>query len=152
LRNVALWGLAWAVALVFTTAASAEETTYRKHIKPLFDAKCARCHGGDCAPELGDFKEAQAKWMAQGKAMRMDTYSHLVFYTAWPDTGALMRRLDDGKGAKDAKPGNMYLHLGKTEEERQQALKVFKDWVGNWTLKRWKDVTREELEGIKVTY
>jgi hypothetical protein len=31
--------------------------------------------------------------------------------TAWPDIGALIRRLDDGKGSKDGKPGNMYQHL-----------------------------------------
>lgn len=84
--------------------------------------------------------------------MRLDTYSHLIFYTAWPDTGALMRRLDDGKNTKDGEPGNMYQYLGSTEEERQQNLKLFKDWVGNWTLKRWKDITKEDMDGIKVKY
>jgi len=84
--------------------------------------------------------------------MRMDTYSHLIFYTAWPDTGALMRRLDDGKGVKDGKPGNMYQYLGGTEEERQQNLRLFKEWVGNWTLKRWKEFSKEDVEGIKVKY
>lgn len=42
------------------------------------------------------------------------------------NTGAMMRRLDDGKGAKDGKPGNMYQHLGGTEEERQKNLALFK--------------------------
>ena len=82
----------------------------------------------------------------------MDTYSHLIAYTAWPDTGALMRRLDDGKAANDAKPGNMYPHLGSTEPERQKNLQTFKNWVGAWTLKRWKEITKEELDGIKVKY
>ncbi|MBT9537978.1 MAG: hypothetical protein IVZ94_07575 [Nitrospirae bacterium] len=63
-----------------------------------------------------------------------------------------MRRLDDGKNTKDGKPGNMYQYLGSTEEERQQNLKLFKDWVGNWTLKKRKDITKEEMEGIKVKY
>lgn len=45
----------------------------------------------------------------------MDTYSHLVFYTAWTDTEAIMRRLHDGKNSKDATPGTMYQHLGATE-------------------------------------
>jgi hypothetical protein len=129
-----------------------DEITYRKHIKPLFDAKCIGCHGQDAAPEYYAFKEEKDKWLAKGKGMRMDTYSHLVFYTAWPDTGALMRRLDDGKGSKEGKPGNMYQHLGSTEDERQQNLKLFKDWVGNWTLKRWKDITKEDMDGIKAKY
>ena len=137
----------WLVSMAWS-----EEVTYRKHIKPLFEAKCGMCHGADAAPEYYAFKEEQAKWMSQGKGMRMDTYSHLVFYTAWPDTGALMRRLNDGKGAKDGKPGNMYKYLGGTEEERQQNLKLFKDWVGNWTLKRWKEISKEEMDGIKVKY
>lgn len=140
------------VVLCFASIASSEEITYRKHIKPLFDSKCRACHGSDAAPEYYAFKEDQNKWTAQGKGMRMDTYSHLVFYTAWPDTGALMRRLNDGRGVKDGKPGNMYQHLGGTEEERQQNLKLFKEWVGNWTMKRWKEISKEDIDGIKVKY
>ena len=39
----------------------------------------------------------------------MDTYADLIFFVGWPDTGALMRRLDDGKTAADGKPGNVPL-------------------------------------------
>jgi hypothetical protein len=101
---------------------------------------------------MGDFTEAKEKWMADGKGMRMDTYSHLVAYAAWPDTGALMRRLDDGKAAPNGKPGNMHQHLGKTDDEIARNLALVKAWVGNWTLKRRKDVTKEELDAIKVPY
>ncbi len=132
--------------------AHAEEVTYRKHIKSLFDAKCVHCHGSDSAPEYYAFKEEKEKWLSKEQGMRMDTYSHLIFYTAWPDTGALMRRLDDGKNSKDGKPGNMYQYLGSTEEERQKNLKLFKDWVGYWTLKKWQDITKEEMNQIKVKY
>lgn len=147
----------WAIVMSGVTAclasmASSEEITYRKHIKPLFDLKCGSCHGADAAPEYYAFKEEPDKWTAQGKGMRMNTYSHLVFYTAWPDTGSLMRRLDDGNGAKDGKTGNMNRHLGGTEEEKQDNLKLFKAWVGNWTLKRWKEISKEDMEGIKVKY
>jgi hypothetical protein len=90
--------------------------------------------------------------MSKVVAMRMDTYSHLVFFTAWPDTGSLMRRLNDGKGTSDGKPGNMHNHLGANDEERQRNLKIFKEWVGNWTLKRWNEITKEELDGIRVKY
>ena len=140
------------IVLSLVSLALSEEITYRKHIKPLWEVKCGACHSSDAAPEYYAFKEDQDKWVKQGKGMRMDTYSHLIFYTAWPDTGALMRRLDDGKGVKDGKPGNMYQYLGGTEEERQQNLKLFKEWVGNWTLKRWKEFSKEDVEGIKVKY
>ena len=63
-----------------------------------------------------------------------------------------MRRLDDGKNTKDGKPGTMYQNLGSSEEERQQSLGLFKEWVGNWTLKRSKDITKEDLSKIKVKY
>lgn len=140
------------MTLLFASSVWSEEITYRKHIKPVFDAKCIACHGVNSAPEYYAFKEEQAKWMGMGQGMRMDTYSHLIFYTAWPDTGSLMRRLDDGKNAKDGKPGNMYKYLGADEDERQKNLKLFKGWVGNWVLKRWADITKEEMNGIKVKY
>lgn len=129
-----------------------EEITYRKYIKPIFDSKCLSCHSKDSAPEYYAFKEEKEKWISQGQGMRMDTYSHLIFYTAWMDTGALMRRLDDGKNTKDGKAGNMYKYLGSSEEERQRNLDIFKKWVGNWTLKRWNEITKEELDKIKVLY
>ena len=140
------------LSLTLGSMAMADDVTYRKNIEPIVSSKCAGCHGQNAAPEHYAFKAEKEKWLSKGQGMRMDTYSHLVFYIAWPDTGALMRRLDDGKNTKDGKPGNMYQYLGSTEEERQQNLKLFKDWVGNWTLKKRKDITKEEMEGIKVIY
>ncbi len=143
-----------AVIMVSSLASAswAEEITYTKHIKAVFDAKCAACHGVNSAPEYYAFKAEKDKWLAKGQGMRMDTYSHLIFYTAWPDTGSLMRRLDDGKNKTDGKPGNMHMHLGATEEERQRNLKLFKGWVGNWTLKRWPEISKEDMTGIEVKY
>lgn len=139
--------------LIFITAAQAYagDVTYTTHIKEVFDQKCAGCHGGD-APEYGDFKKDKEKYTKMFKGPKMDSYAHLVHFTGWPDTGALMRRLDDGKNTKDNKPGNMYQNLGADEQERQKNLKLFKDWVGNWTLKRFPELTKEELSGIKVAY
>jgi hypothetical protein len=139
------------IILIIWGNALAEEVTYLEHIKPIVDSKCLHCHGPDSV-EYEAFKAEKEKWLANSKGPRMDTYSHLIFYTAWPDTGALMRRLDDGKNTKDGKPGNMYIYLGSTEEERQKNLELFKKWIGNWTLKRWNDITKEELDGIKVPY
>jgi len=42
----------------------------------------------------------------------------------------------------------MYKFLGGTEEEREKNLKLFKDWVGIWVLKRWPEITKEELNAI----
>jgi hypothetical protein len=124
---------------------------YTTQIKAVFDRQCAGCHGGD-APEYGDFKKDKEKFVQQFKGPKMDSYPHLVFFTGWPDTGALMRRLDDGKGVKDGKAGNMYQYLGKDEAERQKNLRLFKDWVGNWTHKRFPELTKEDLAGIAVKY
>jgi hypothetical protein len=64
----------------------------------------------------------------------------------------MMRRLDDGQNSKDGKPGNMYQYLGDDEQERQKNLAVFKGWIGNWSLKRWAETTKDELNGIKAKY
>jgi cytochrome c5 len=132
-------------------AANAEEITYTTHIKKIFDAQCAACHGKD-APEHGDFIKDREGYKKKGLGPKMDSYAHLASYAGWPDSGAIMRRLDDGKNRADGKPGNMYEYLGADEKERQKNLGLFKAWVGNWTLKRFTDLTREELAGITVKY
>ena len=129
-----------------------EEITYRKHIQPLFERQCARCHGEGAAPEYRLFKEDSSPWTAQSKSIRMNTYSHMVSFTGWPNTGALMRRLDDGASTADGKPGNMHENLGATQEERQRNLALFKQWVGAWSLKRWPEATKEEISAIRVPY
>jgi hypothetical protein len=138
----------------------AQDTTYRKDIRPLVEAKCAACHGTG-APTLADFLLDQKKYTAAMKGPRMDTYADLVMLIGWTDTGAIMRRLDDGTNAlAGGKPGNMYQFLGGTEEERQANLRTFKAWVGleAWNLKRWQArgsvpaITKEELDKLQVKY
>jgi hypothetical protein len=82
----------------------------------------------------------------------MDTYANLVAFVGWPDTGALMRRLDDGRNTKDGKPGNMYERLGADEAERQHNLALFKAWVGEggWFLGKLKDLEVTTLRKMKV--
>lgn len=140
-------GLLASLAIV----ANAAEVTYTGQIKTVFDSRCAACHGKD-APEHGDFKKDREGFKQKGLGPRMDSYAHLASYAGWPDSGAIMRRLDDGKSTKDGKPGNMYEYLGKDETERQKNLALFKAWVGNWTLKRFPDLTKEDLSGILVKY
>jgi len=148
---------------VFLTLVSADvmsaDVTYRNEIRPLWQQKCSLCHGAS-SPYLGDFSENKKKFEAQLKGPRMDTYADLVFFVGWPDSGALMRRLDDGKNTSDRKPGNMYENLGKTEEERQKNLNLFKEWVGKdaWKMNRWEAqgkvpaITKKDLDKIKVKY
>jgi hypothetical protein len=137
----------------------AQDITYRKHIRPLWVEKCSGCHGAD-SPYLGDFEEAKKKYEAAFKGPRMDTYADMVFYIGWPDTGAIQRRLDDGKSTGDGKPGNMYQYLGTTDEERQKNMNLFKQWIGKdgWKLNRWQArgkvpaITKEDLDKVKVKY
>jgi hypothetical protein len=136
---------------VFAVQAQAVETTWQKDIKPIFDKQCAVCHGTN-SPEHEEFKKDKKKWTDKSIGMKMDSYSHLISYVGWPQTGALMRRLDDGSGQAEKKAGNMFEYLGANEAERKANLEIFKSWVGNWNLKRWKDVTKDELNTIKVKY
>ncbi|MDT8441435.1 MAG: cytochrome C [Desulfuromonadales bacterium] len=143
--------LALAMLVLSATVAAAEEITWSQQIKPIVDARCVACHGAD-APEYAAFKKEKEAWLAKETGPRMDTYSHLIYYTGWPDTGALMRRLDDGTGKADQKPGNMYQHLGDSDAERQASLTLFKAWVGNWTHKRFDALTKDDLAAIKIPY
>ena len=141
----------------FALSAGAQELTWRKDIAPIVKKGCAECHGAD-APEYGDWMLLDdAKRKKEGP--RMDTYTTFMNYVVWPATGALQRRLDDGANA-GGKPGNMYKHLGETDEERAKNLATIKAWLGEgaWNLNRFKargdvpGVTKEQLEKIKAKY
>lgn len=131
--------------------ASADEVTYRKDIQPLWERKCIGCHG-EASPYLAEFEENKDKYKQLMRGPRMDTYANLAAFVGWPDTGALMRRLDDGRNTKNGKPGNMYEHLGSDEPERQKHLALFKVWEGEggWFLGKFKDLDKATLERMKV--
>ena len=139
------------LTVVSATLVQADEISWSTTIRPVFEKQCIACHGSE-APEYAAFKKDKDAWLKKGSGMRMETYSHLVSFVGWPNTGALMRRLDDGKGSKEGKSGNMYQHLGASEEERQKNLELIKAWVGNWSLKRLPETSKEDLSGIKVAY
>ena len=148
-----------ALLLAAAASASAADVTYRNDIRPMFKKLCDECHGAT-APTLAEFKLAEEKFKKEKLGPRTDTYDHLIALVGWPDTGALMRRLDDGSATADQKPGNMYKHLGETDAERAANLRVIKAWVGEdaWKLNRWKkrgDVpaaAKEDLEKLKLAY
>lgn len=95
------------VCPALASPALASDITCRKDIRPLWNAQCAACHGAS-SPWLGDFLENQDKYTRMMKGTRMGTYADPIIFVGWPDTGAIMRRLDDGGNSKDGKPGNMY--------------------------------------------
>ena len=138
-------------ALIANTAAFADEVTYRNDIRPLWQQKCMACHGEN-APSLAEFDENKEKYKQLSQGPRMDSYANLVAFVGWPDTGALMRRLDDGANTKDRKPGNMYENLGADETERQTNLALFKAWVGEggWFLGKRKEMDITTLMKMKV--
>lgn len=158
----AIWKAAGLATWFVGASASgwAAEATYTKDIKPLVEGKCAACHGA-ASPTLAEFLLDQKKYTAAMKGPRIDSYADLVMLIGWPDTGAIMRRLDDGKNAlAGGKPGNMYQYLGGTDEERQTNLQTFKAWVGpeGWVLNRFKargnvpGISKEQLEKVLVKY
>jgi hypothetical protein len=148
------WHLAAVMLSLATASTAASEISYREHILPLWESRCATCHGAG-SPYLGQFEEEPERYERELIGPRMDTYADLVFFVAWPDTGALMRRLDDGTNTADGKSGNMYEHLGADEAERQKNLAIFKAWVGGdeaWIMKRPQEVTKEELQRFELRF
>ncbi len=139
------------LAFCISAPAFADEVTYRNDIRPLWQEKCIACHG-EAAPSLAEFDENKEKYKQLSQGPRMDSYASLVAFVGWPDTGALMRRLDDGTHTKDRKPGNMYENLGADEAERQKNLKLFKAWVGEggWFLGNLKEMDKATLMKMKV--
>jgi len=130
-------------------ASAGEAVTYEMDIKGMIAKQCSSCHGSD-SPAMEEFKRDQEGYKKKMKGPRADTYGNLMVMVKGSDAGALMRRLDDGKNTKDGKPGNMHAYLGSTDAERSANLETFKKWVGNWTLKRQKELSNEELGTIKA--
>jgi hypothetical protein len=148
------------VLLVGAGTVAAQDVTYRAVIAPLWRAQCIACHGAQ-APERADFLLDEKGYLAKSQGPRMDSYERLIAFVGWPDTGALMRRLDDGTGKyAGGKPGNMYVQLGANEKERAANLKLFKAWVGEgaWNLNRASKkgevpaITQEQLNTLKLKY
>jgi hypothetical protein len=130
---------------------SKEEITYTANIAPLFKKRCAKCHGPK-SPVHMEFVKDVKKYKKKMKGPRMDSYTYLVSFIVWPDTGSLMRALDDGENTENSRPGRMYKYLGKTDEEKRQNLKLFRDWVGNWTLNEWSEIQKDEINKLKLSY
>ena len=153
----------WATLLVLLLnvgAATAQDVTYRSAIEPLWKARCIACHGAQ-SPERADFLLDEKGYAAKSQGPRMDSYERFIAFIAWPDTGALMRRLDDGSSAHaGGKPGNMHQYLGATDAERAANLKLVKAWVGDgaWNLNRWEArgnvpaATKAQIDKVSVKY
>src|SRR5512141_1364437 len=139
--------LATGGALAFAAGAQAD-VTYENSVKKLITERCAICHVKG-ARTMEEFKKDEDGFKKKMKGPRMESYSDVMVMVNGSDTGALMRRLDDGTSA-GGKEGNMYKHLGKSDADRARNLATFKEWVGHWTLKRKKDISEDELKKIKA--
>jgi mono/diheme cytochrome c family protein len=139
--------LAAAVMAAFAGGAAAQSVTYENTVKKILAERCIMCHGTG-APSLAEFSKDQEGWKKKMKGPRVDTYPDLMLLVKGSDAGAFMRRLDDGKNTKDGKPGNMYVYLGSNDAERAQRLDTLKKWVGNWSLKRRKELSDADLRTI----
>jgi mono/diheme cytochrome c family protein len=141
--------LAAAAMAAFAGGAAAQPVTYENTIKGLFAERCASCHASTKgAPTMEEFEKDKEAWKEKRKGPKLDDYASAMIMVNGADAGALMRRLDDGKNAKEGKPGNMYNYLGNNAKERAQRLGLVKTWVGNWTLKRRNELSDAELAAI----
>ena len=75
--------------------AQTSQVTYENTIRNVVTAHCAGCHGAN-APSMADFKKEKDKYTQATLGPRMDTYEDLMVMVNGSDTGAIMRRLDDG--------------------------------------------------------
>lgn len=154
--------LATVACAAIALPALASDVTYRVDIAPMIKAQCAECHAAENdAPTLAEFKLDEEKYKKAKVGPRTDSYENLLMLIVYPDSGALMRRLDDGKDPlANGKPGNMYKNLGATDAERAKNLQLVKDWLGDggWNLNRWgkkgdvPGVTKEALDKLKLKY
>ena len=151
-----------AACAAFALPAIAADVSYRNDVAPLLQAQCADCHFAAAgAPTLQEFDLAKEKYTKDKTGPRLDTYENLLILIAYPDSGAFMRRLDDGSSPlAGGKPGNMYKHLGETDAERAKNLAILKAWVGEggWNLTRWTArgevpaVTKEQIDKLVLKY
>ncbi len=135
------------VMIGFAMGEEKKAVTYEKDVKAIISKGCLSCHGSD-APTIEEFDKNKEGFKQKNKGPRMDTYENLMIFVNGKDTGALMRRLDDGKNTKDGKPGNMYKFLGATDDELAKNLEIIRKWIGGWTLKRKGELTAEEMKAI----
>jgi mono/diheme cytochrome c family protein len=129
--------------------AAAQSVTYENTVKKIFAERCAACHISG-APSMSEFQNNKEAWTKKFKGPSLADYKSVMVMVNGSDAGALMRRLDDGKNTKDGKPGNMYNYLGSNPAERSARLDTMKKWVGNWSLKRRKELSDAELKAISA--
>ena len=91
LRVLAIFALCGLSASV-----AAQDLTWRKDIQPLIKDNCGACHGAN-APSYEEWNLDRKNFEAKKIGPRMDNYTDFMRHVVWPATGAIARRLDDGK-------------------------------------------------------
>ncbi len=108
---MATWGMAFAHGGKHKSADTGTGASYTRDILPVFENNCASCHGSK-SPEHAVFMKNSDEYSSKFVGPRMDNYTLMSSFVVWPDTGSLMRNLDDGTNTENGKPGKMYVHLG----------------------------------------
>jgi len=67
-------------------------------------------------------------------------------------SGAVIRRLDDGRIRKTGSQGTCTSISAPPMKNGRQISPCSKDWIGTWNLKKWPDVTEEEMNGLRMDY
>jgi hypothetical protein len=129
------------------TTTATDRVSYDNGVRQLIAKRCAPCHGSS-SPTMAQFDADKQRYKDKKLGPRYDSYENLMVVVNGSDTGALMRRLDDGTNTKDGKPGNMYEHLGADDAERAAGLALVKRWIGGWTLKRSAEISEAERTAI----
>ena len=149
LAIVALCGLSASVA--------AQDLTWRKDIQPLIKDNCGACHGAS-APNYEEWNLDSQDFEAEKIDHGLDNYADFMRHVVWPATGAIARRLDDGKNA-EGKPGNMHAFLGATDQDRAAPGDV-EELAGRGRMEpqslgsagNLPAITKEQLDKIKAKY
>ena len=147
---MASWSVAFAHGDKHKTKDNKTGASYTRDILPLFEKNCASCHGSS-SPEHVEYMANMGEYQKQFIGPRMDSYTLISSFIVWPETGSLMRNLDDGANTPDKKPGKMYEHLGSTDQEKTANLELFKKWVSHWTLMDWENISKDEIDLITIS-
>jgi len=69
------------ILLAASWPALSDEITYSKHIRPVWEDKCGRCHDSS-APDYATFMKNPKQYELDDKGPRMDSYATLLFSSA----------------------------------------------------------------------
>jgi hypothetical protein len=107
----------------------ADRAIFQAKILPIFEANCMDCHGDD-APSYATYLTAPERFKKEKLGPRMMSYDEVMLFVTGPEFGSMARRLDDGANTPNQRRGNMFKYLGETDRQREENLRILKQWIG----------------------